>query len=265
MKARLRPDRSVANPRNTFGYYCGLRLALGPNPSLSSWSETSASRTSWVTPLNDAARPILTAPSPDPLERSMTSLAAQNLAEHLAPANHRSSFAKHAGQWAEAHANAPDTGAFIALLQAFRATGGCAPAAMVSSLLEEHQAGVKISLAKQIFTRQLFAFEWRGKLWIPMFQFRAPHLTFKPGPQRVRAALPADWSGWMVASWFAAAHPCLGDRRPVDMLDAHFSAVMRAAKLADSERPPRSFEAPDTDVAWVPWPVWRERRIHARP
>ena len=42
MKARLRPDGGVANPRNTFGYCCGLRLALGPNPSLSSCSETSA-------------------------------------------------------------------------------------------------------------------------------------------------------------------------------------------------------------------------------
>jgi hypothetical protein len=43
VKARLRPDGSVANPRNTFGYCCGLRLALGPNPSLSSCFETSAS------------------------------------------------------------------------------------------------------------------------------------------------------------------------------------------------------------------------------
>ena len=41
MKARLRPDGSVASPRNTFGYCCGLRLALGPNPSLSSCCETS--------------------------------------------------------------------------------------------------------------------------------------------------------------------------------------------------------------------------------
>jgi hypothetical protein len=41
MKARLRPDGNVANPRDTYGYRCGLRLALKPNPSLSSCSETS--------------------------------------------------------------------------------------------------------------------------------------------------------------------------------------------------------------------------------
>jgi hypothetical protein len=35
MKARLRPDGGVANPRNTARYCCGLRLALRPNPSLS--------------------------------------------------------------------------------------------------------------------------------------------------------------------------------------------------------------------------------------
>jgi hypothetical protein len=44
MKAHLRPDGGVANPRNAFGYCCGLCLALGPDTSLSSCSETSAAQ-----------------------------------------------------------------------------------------------------------------------------------------------------------------------------------------------------------------------------
>ena len=43
MKARLRPHGGVANPRDSYGYRCGLRLALGANPSLSSCSDTSVS------------------------------------------------------------------------------------------------------------------------------------------------------------------------------------------------------------------------------
>ena len=43
MKARLRTHGGVANPRDSYGYRCGLRLALGANPSLSSCSDTSVS------------------------------------------------------------------------------------------------------------------------------------------------------------------------------------------------------------------------------
>ena len=43
MKARLRTHGGVANPRDSNGYRCGLRLALGANPSLSSCSDTSVS------------------------------------------------------------------------------------------------------------------------------------------------------------------------------------------------------------------------------
>ena len=41
MKARLRTHGGVANPRDSYGYRCGLRLALGANPSLSFCSSTS--------------------------------------------------------------------------------------------------------------------------------------------------------------------------------------------------------------------------------
>ncbi len=44
MKARLRTHAVVANPRHSLSYVCGLRLALGVNPSLSFCSDTSASK-----------------------------------------------------------------------------------------------------------------------------------------------------------------------------------------------------------------------------
>jgi len=44
MKTRLRTHVVVANPRRSCGYVCGLRLALGANPSLSLCSDISASK-----------------------------------------------------------------------------------------------------------------------------------------------------------------------------------------------------------------------------
>ena len=118
---------------------------------------------------------------------------------------------------------------FIALLEALRATGGTAPGDIVGRLLEEHQVGNAVSLAKLIHTGQVFGFEWRASLWIPMFQFGADDLSLKAGPQQARAELPPMWSGWSVASWFAAPNERLDGRRAADMIDTDLAAVIRAA------------------------------------
>lgn len=122
---------------------------------------------------------------------------------------------------------------FIALLEAFRATGGTAPGEIVGRLLEERHVGNAVSLAKLIDTGQAFGFEWRANLWIPMFQFDALDLGLKASAQHVRAELPPLWSGWTLASWFAAPNPRLDGRSPADMLDPAFEAVMRAAQTAE--------------------------------
>jgi hypothetical protein len=135
-----------------------------------------------------------------------------------------------------ADAAVPSGRGFIALLEAFRATGGTAPGAIVGRLLEEHQAGAAISLAKRIHTGLAFGFAWRGSLWIPMFQFDANDLALKASAQRVRAALPPLWSGWAVASWFAAPNALLGGHCPADRLDLAPEAVLRAARALESGR-----------------------------
>lgn len=128
----------------------------------------------------------------------------------------------------------PNGRGFIALLEAFRATGGTVPGEIVGRLLEEHQVGTAVSLAKLIYTGQVFGFEWRASLWIPMFQFGADDLGLKIGAQRVRAELPSLWSGWTLASWFAEANVRLEGCSPVDMLDSDLDAVMRVARSLES-------------------------------
>ena len=126
--------------------------------------------------------------------------------------------------------NAPSGIGFIALLEAFRPTGGTAPGEIVDQLLNEHQVGFAVSLAGLIHTGQVFGFEWRTNLWIPMFQFDADNLTLKEGPQRVRSELPPLWSGWMQASWFATPNARLDGRSPVDILDSDIDAVLWATQ-----------------------------------
>jgi hypothetical protein len=100
--------------------------------------------------------------------------------------------------------------------------------------LEEHQVGDVVSLAKLIYTGQVFGFEWRHSLWIPMFQFDCNDLALKASAQSVRAELPSMWSGWNVASWFAAPKAQLYGRSPADRLDADPEAVMQAAHALES-------------------------------
>lgn len=144
------------------------------------------------------------------------------------------SFVQPAWRAWDADFNVPNGRSFIALLEAFRATGGTAPGEIVGRLLEEHQVGNAVSLAKLIYTGQAFGFEWRDSLWLPMFQFDANDLTLKTSAQSVRAELPSLWSGWMLASWFAGPNAQLDGRSPADVLDSDPDAVMRTARSLDS-------------------------------
>jgi hypothetical protein len=131
---------------------------------------------------------------------------------------------------------APNGRDFVVLLEAFRASGGTAPGEFLGRLLEELQTGNAVSLAHQIQTGQVFCFEWRGRQWVPMFQFDAEDLSLKIGAQRVRAALPSTWDDWMLATWFATPNGALLDRCPADMLDVDVNAVMSAAQGSHEHR-----------------------------
>ena len=196
----------------------------------------------------------------------MTSPTVQNPAQKMFEASPRSNQALPSTSWFDARSKTPitdppSTEGFIALLEAFRSSGGTVPGATVARLLEEHQGGLAVSLAKRVFTRELFGFDWRANFWIPMFQFQFEDLVMKVEPQRVRAALPPQWSGWTVASWFASPNMQLDGRSPVDALDADFDAVLHAAsscEFAEIASPSQRAQS------WAGAPVWRERRASAR-
>lgn len=130
----------------------------------------------------------------------------------------------------------PSGRGFIALLEAFRPSGGTAPGEVVGHLLKEHRVGDAVSLARLIHTDQVFGFEWRRSLWIPMFQFDANDLGLKARVQQLREELPPPASGWALAWWFAGPNERLGGCRPIDLLETDFEAVLHAARARLSTR-----------------------------
>lgn len=128
---------------------------------------------------------------------------------------------------------APSGHGFIALLEAFRITGGTAPAPILANLLAQHQVGTVVSLAKLVYSGKIFCFQWRGNDWIPMFQFETEDLALKVSAQSVRAELPSLWSGWQVASWFAGPNARLDGHNPADWLDSDLEAVVQAAQALE--------------------------------
>ena len=125
----------------------------------------------------------------------------------------------------------PTRRGFAALLAAFRATGGTARGDDVARLLEDHGLGDFIGLAKLIANGAVFGFEWRGVLWIPMFQFELRDLSVKPATQQVLAELGTGFDGWSRAAWFARPNSYLNFQTPVDLLASRLPDVLEAARM----------------------------------
>lgn len=126
----------------------------------------------------------------------------------------------------------PSSRGFIALLEAYRGTGGLAPAALLVESLQAHQRGDLGRLARLVAERTVFVVDWRGDAWIPMFQFNAQDLTCKAGAGLVRAELAGAASDWALAVWFAQPNAWLEGRRPVDVMESDLVAVLDAAHWA---------------------------------
>ena len=125
----------------------------------------------------------------------------------------------------------PSSRGFAALLATFRATGGTAKGDDLACLLEHRCTGNFVVLARLIAASDVFGFEWRSTLWLPMFQFELRDLSIKPGAQLVMAELGASFDGWARAAWFALPNSWLGDRRPVDLMDTDLNEVLGVARI----------------------------------
>lgn len=127
-------------------------------------------------------------------------------------------------------AELPSDRDFIAMLAAYRATGGIARTDDLARMLNEQRRAGLDGLAGLIASGTVFGFEWRRAFWLPMFQFEPHDLTLKPAPRQVVAELTDEFDGWALAVWFAHQNSWLQGRRPVDLLDSQLTQVLEAAR-----------------------------------
>lgn len=121
---------------------------------------------------------------------------------------------------------------FVALLNAFRRSGGLARAPEVVARFKR-QGVVDVSpLALWLVKRQVVSMEWQSKIWLPLFQFSPTGMGLRTGLSGVLAELVVRYDEWALADWFAQPNVWLADCAPADVLAVAAPQVLNAARAA---------------------------------
>ena len=142
-----------------------------------------------------------------------------------APAGHLS-----ASPWSHHDDAGHDDASLARLVAACRDVGGLALGDDLARQLESRGTGDVASLARQVVAGELIAFEWRGAMWLPLFQFEADGLGLRPALRPVLAELASHFDGTRLAAWFVEPNAWLDEQRPIDWLDARPAEVLQAAR-----------------------------------
>lgn len=121
--------------------------------------------------------------------------------------------------------------AFVALLQAYRCSGGLARADDVAALLEHRRGPFIAVLARSIVERRVISFEWQAQTWLPWFQFARPDPLPEPALAAVLAELTAVYDGWELACWFVRPNSALAGRTPLQVRATDPAALLQAARV----------------------------------
>ena len=83
-----------------------------------------------------------------------------------------------------------------------------------------------------IVAREVIAFDWRGELWVPLFQFDLADMSLRPEVRQVARALESSLDSWGIAVWFSAANARLDERAPVELLVEDPAALIASVDTA---------------------------------
>lgn len=119
---------------------------------------------------------------------------------------------------------------FIAMLNAYRASGGLAPAQELIALFQRCRGPSVATLVNWIIEREVICFEWRSQAWLPLFQFDRTHLQPDAKIRPIVQELVVVYDQWDMGAWFARPNPWIEGRTPVDALRPDFSEVLNAAR-----------------------------------
>ena len=119
---------------------------------------------------------------------------------------------------------------FIAMLNAYRASGGLGRIHEILRMLKNHDSAPDLTLARWIRKKKVICFEWRSITWLPWFQFRPADMDPQPELAPVLAELAPVFDSWEMANWFTQPNAWLVNCPPVDSLQADPPAVLQAAR-----------------------------------
>ncbi len=119
---------------------------------------------------------------------------------------------------------------FVAALDAYRGSGGLAPAEELLSSFRRGCGHELATLARWIVARQVISFTWQARTWLPLFQLNPDDLSPRRDLAPVLAALNAVHDDWEAAHWFATPNPWLAECTPVSKVASDLPAVLLAAR-----------------------------------
>ena len=119
---------------------------------------------------------------------------------------------------------------FIAMLNAYRASGGLGRIQEILRMLKSHDETAALTLARWILKKKVICFEWRLNTWLPWFQFRPVDMAPRPELASVLAELAPVFDRWEMANWFAQPNHWLANCPPVDSINGNPPAVLQAAR-----------------------------------
>lgn len=119
---------------------------------------------------------------------------------------------------------------FLAMLDAYRDTGGLARKAEVLTHFQTRGGPDEDLLDSWIFRRKVICFQWQSQDWLPWFQFNS--FTLEPHPQLklLFDELADVHEPLEMAEWFAEPNSWLAGRATVDTLLSDLTAVVHAAR-----------------------------------
>jgi hypothetical protein len=116
---------------------------------------------------------------------------------------------------------------FIALLNAYRASGGLADGSEIAA--RQSFTGLS-ALARAITTRTVVSLDWAGQRWLPIFQFEPGDLAVRAPVRALIDELTDVLDDWELADWFVEPNAWLGGAPPLRLVDTDFARVHDTAR-----------------------------------
>ena len=121
--------------------------------------------------------------------------------------------------------------AFVALLDAYRGSGGLASAEELLTWFNQRGGPDVKTLARWIVARQVISFGWQARTWLPRFQFSPQDMTPRAELRPILSELNDVYDECELATWFATPNSLLSGRTPVQAFMTSAAAVTRTARI----------------------------------